>query len=58
MTPNRAKIRRAVTFKNYPANVVSLIFLMKTLIRDKIMFPASNSVNLAELVINEPMKSI
>ena len=42
----------------YLASVVSLIFLAKTLIWNKIMFPVSNSLNLAELVVNEPMKSI
>ena len=58
MTLNRVKLRRPVTFMKYLANVVSLIFLEKTLIWNKIMFPASNSLNLAELVVNEPMKSI
>ena len=38
--------------------VVSLIYLPKTLIWNKIMLPASNSINFLELVENELMKSI
>ena len=49
MTLNRVKLGRAVTFMKYLASVVSLIFLAKTLIWNKITFPASNSLNLAEL---------
>ena len=52
------KTRRAVTFMKYLATVDSLIFLVKTLIWNKITFPASNLLNLAELVVNEPMKNI
>ena len=58
MTLNRVKLGRAVTFMKYLAGVVSLKFLAKTLIWNKITFPTSNSLNLAELVVNEPMKSI
>ena len=58
MTLDRVKLGRAVTFMKYLASVVSLIFLPKTLIWNKITFPISNSFNLAELVVNEPMKSI
>ena len=58
MTLNRVKLGRAVTFMKYLASVVSLIFPAKTLIWNKITFPASNSLNLAELVVNESMKSI
>ena len=43
---NRVKLGRAVTFMNY---VVSLIFLPETLIWNKIMFSALNSLNFAEL---------
>ena len=50
MTLNRVKIERAVTFMKYLADVVSLIFQPKTLIWNKITFPASNSLNHAELV--------
>ena len=58
MTLNCVKLGRAVTFMKYLASVVSLIFLAKTLIWNKITFPASNLLNFAELVVNEPMKSI
>ena len=58
MTFRRVKLGHAVTFVKYPASVVSLMFLTKTLIWNKITFLASNSMNLAELVANEPMKSI
>ena len=58
MTLNGVKLGRAVTFMKYLAIVVSLIFLAKTLIWNKITFPASNSLNLAELVVNESMKII
>ena len=54
MTLNRVKLGRALTFVKYFASVVSLIFL----IWNKIKFPASNLLNLAELVVNEPIKSI
>ena len=58
MTLNRVKLGRAVTFMKYLASVVSLIFLAKTLIWNKITFPASNLLNSAELVENEPLKSV
>ena len=58
MTLNRVKLGHAVTFMKYLASVVSLIFLAKTFVWSKITFPASNSLNLAELVVNEPTKSI
>ena len=58
MTLNRVKLGRAVTFMKYLASVVSLIFLAKTLIWNKITLPASNSLNLAKLVENELMKNI
>ena len=58
MTLNRVKLGRAVTFMKYLVSVVSLIFLAKTLIWNKINFPTLNLMNLAELVENEPMKSI
>ena len=57
MTLNRV-VGRAVTFMKYLARVVSLAFLPKVLIWNKITFPASNSLNFAELVENELMKSI
>ena len=60
MTSNRIKLRRPVTIMKYLATVVSLIFLPKTLIWNKIVcpLPASNSINFAELVENELMKRI
>ena len=58
MALNPLKLGHAVTFMKYLASVVSLIFLAKTLIWDKINFPILNLMNLAELVENEPMKSI
>ena len=58
MTLNRIKLGCGVTFMKYLASVFSLIFLTKTLIWNKITFPLSNSLNLAELVVNEPVKGI
>ena len=46
MTLNRVKLGHPVTFIKFFDGVVSLIFLAKTLIRNKITFPASNSLNL------------
>ena len=58
MTFNCIKLGHAVTFMKYLASVVSLILLPKTLILNKISFPVSNSLDFAELVKNELMKSI
>ena len=58
MTLNHVKLGRAVTFMEYLASAVSLIFLTKTLISNKNAFPALNSLNFAGLVKNEPVKSI
>ena len=58
MALNPVKLRGAVTFMKYLASVVSLIFLPKTLIWNKIPFLLSNSLNFADLVENELMKSI
>ena len=58
MSLNSVKLGRAVTFMKYLASVVSLIFLAKTLIWNKVTFSTSNFLNLAELVKKEPMKSI
>ena len=55
MTINRVKVERAATFMKYFASIVSL---PKTLIWNKIMFRVSNSLNFAELVEIELMKSI
>ena len=53
MTLNRVKLGRTVTLMKYLVNTVSLMFLPKTLIWNKITFRLSNSLNLAGLVINE-----
>ena len=58
MTHNRLKLEHAVTFMKYLASVISLIFLAKTLIWNKINFRTLNLMTLAELLENEPMKSI
>ena len=58
LTLHHVKLGHPVTFKKYLASVVSLIFLPKTLIWNKITFPASNLLNFAGLVENELMKSI
>ena len=58
MTLNCVKLGCAVTFMKYLASIVSLLFLVKFLICNKITFLSSNLLNLAELVENEPMKSI
>ena len=57
MTLNRVKLGSTVTFMKYLAGVVFLILLPKSLIWNEIKFPASNSLNFAELVENELMKS-
>ena len=58
MTLNRAKLGHAVTFMKQLASVVSLIYLPKSLVWNKITFPESNKLNFAELVENVLMKSI
>ena len=51
MALNRVKLGRAVNFMKYLAGVVSLIYLAKTLIWNRVTFPTSNSLNVADLVI-------
>ena len=58
MTLSHVKLVHAVTFMKYLAGVVSLIFLPKTLICNKITFLASSSLNVAESAVNELIKSI
>ena len=59
MTPNRVRLVCAVTFMEYLARVVvSLIFLPKILIWNKITIRLPNLLNLAEVVVNELAKSI
>ena len=55
---NCVKLGRAVTFIKYLASVASLIFLRKTLIRNKIPVSTSNCLTFVELVENEFMKRI
>ena len=45
MALNCVKLGRTVTFMKYFASVVTLIFLPKTLIWNKITFPALSSLN-------------
>ena len=52
MALNRVKLGRAVTFMKYPTGVVSLIFLLKILIWNKITFPASDLINFTGLMKN------
>ena len=58
MNFNLVKLGYALTFMKYLASVFSLIFLLKTLIWNKITFPASNLLKFAELMKSELMKSI
>ena len=58
MTLNRVKLRCAVTFIEYLASAVTLIFLAKALIWNKITFWLINSLNLVELMVNELRKCI
>ena len=58
MTLNSVNLGREVAFMKYFGSLISLIFLAKTLISNKITFPASNLLDFAELVENEPLKSI
>ena len=58
MTLNRVKLGCVVTFMKYLASVVSLVFLPKTFIWNTTMFPLSNLLNLAELMVNELAMSI
>ena len=53
MTVNRIKLGCAVTFRKYLATAAALIIIRKTLIWNKITFPASNLLSFAELVENE-----
>ena len=58
MNFNPVQLGRAVTFMKYLASVIFLIFLRKSLVLKKITFWLSNSLSLAEQVVNELMKSI
>ena len=58
MTLNRVKGGRAVTFIRYLTSMVSLIFLPKTLIWNRITLWPWNLLNLVELVKNELSNSV
>ena len=58
MTYDQEKSGLAITFVKYFTSAVSLIFLTKSLIWNKITFQLSNSLNPAELLVNELTKSI
>ena len=53
MTLTCVKVGRAATFMKYLANVVSLMFLPKTLNWSKIHVSAIKLMNFAEQVVNE-----
>ena len=57
MNLNRGKPGRAFTFMKYLTSAVFLMFVPEALIRNKITFSASNSLKLAELLVNEPLRS-
>ena len=57
MTINHLKLGRAAALMKDLASKVSLTFLPNYSVWNKITFPASNSLNLAEIVVNELMKS-
>ena len=57
MSINHLKLGRAATFMKYLANGVSLTFLPKSSIWNKITFSASHSLTLAVIVVYELMKS-
>ena len=58
MTLNSVNIGHIVTSMKYRADVVSLIYLPKSLIWNKIKFPASTWLNFAEPAENELIKRI
>ena len=53
MTLHCVKLGRVVTLMKYLPSAVSLIFLVKGLIWNKITFPAPNLLNVTEVVENE-----
>ena len=58
MTLDHTKLEHAFTFRKDLANVVTLSFLLKTLIGNKMAFLASNSLKPAWLVVNLLKKTI
>ena len=53
MILNHVKLGPAVTFTKYRTMVISLIFLPKIIIWNKMAFPPRNLLKLAELEVNE-----
>ena len=58
MILDHAKLGHIFSFMKDLASIVTLNFLPKTLISNKMAFPASNSLKLAGLVINQLKKAI
>ena len=58
MTLICVKVGRAITCMKYLAKVISLIFILKTLTWNKIMFLASGLLKLPKLVVNYLMRCI
>ena len=58
MTFSHLELGRTVIFLKYLASIATLICLPKTLIWNKTTFLASNSLNLAALVVNKLMRII
>ena len=50
MVLNNIKLERTVILIKYITTIVSLLFILKTLTWDKIVLPASNLLNLLELM--------
>ena len=53
MILNRVKLEHTVIFIKYFASVVPLIFPLKTLIRNKMVLPASNTLKDVEPLEND-----
>ena len=58
MILNHVKLECVDTFLKDLTNVVSLFFLPKTLIQNKMAFPTSKLMNIPELSLNELRKTI
>ena len=52
------KLEHIVIFVNYTASIVLLIFPAKTLIWNKMVLPASNSLHVLDMVENELEKTL
>ena len=58
MALNLVELGRAVTFAEYLASLIPLIFLPNNLTWNKIALQASTLLNFPELVVNEVKKTI